>query len=80
MAVKELIGSIIGEIVDKDFVIETTHDDSRVAIRLHKNDVARVVGRGGKTSRAIRAVVSAYAKSRNASVSVSIEEREVISD
>lgn len=60
---KELLEFIAREIVDDPDAVEVTEtvDDrgTLLSLRVGGEDVGRVIGRGGRTARAIRAVVKA---------------------
>jgi hypothetical protein len=62
---KELLEYLARELVDNpDGVsVEQTTDDRGVLLRLHvdQEDMGRVIGRGGRTARAIRQVVKIVA-------------------
>jgi predicted RNA-binding protein YlqC (UPF0109 family) len=61
--VKELLEFIAREIVDDPDAVEVTEtpDDRGVVLvlRVAPDDMGKVIGRGGRTARAIRAVVKA---------------------
>ena len=74
MAIKELINSILSGITDEEYTVTTKLNNTDVEIRLHQKDIARIIGRGGKTASAFRTVVEAYAKSNGSCVKLNIEE------
>ena len=60
---KELLEYLAREIVDDPDAVEVTetHDDRGVllTLRVAQDDMGKVIGRGGRTARAIRAVMKA---------------------
>jgi uncharacterized protein len=63
--VKELLEYLAREIVDDPDAVEVTetHDDRGVilTLRVAPDDMGKVIGRGGRTARAIRSVMKAAA-------------------
>ena len=59
----DVLGYIAREIVDEPDAVEVTEDpDSRgvvLTLRVAKDDMGKVIGKGGRTARAIRTVVKA---------------------
>lgn len=73
---KELLEFIARELVDAPDAVEVTEteDDRGVLLRLKVagDDMGKVIGKGGRTARAIRSVVRAAATRSGAHVSVEI--------
>jgi len=67
--VLELISFIVVNLVDHpdDVRIETTERDGEEVFRLHVHpeDLGQVIGKGGQTARAVRAVLQAVGAKRN---------------
>jgi len=61
--VKEILEFVVREIVDDPDAVEVTesHDDRGTLLSLHvaPDDMGKVIGRGGRTARALRAVIRA---------------------
>jgi hypothetical protein len=61
--VKEILEFVVREIVDDPGSVEVTesHDDRGTLLSLHvaPDDMGKVIGRGGRTARALRAVIRA---------------------
>lgn len=60
---KEILEFVVREIVDDPDAVEITesHDDRGTLLSLHvaPDDMGKVIGRGGRTARALRAVIRA---------------------
>ncbi len=73
---KELLEFLAREIVDEPDAVEVseTHDDRGTLLSLHvaPDDMGKVIGRGGRTARAIRTVIRAAGTRANEHVSVEI--------
>ena len=73
---KELVEFLARELVDDpDAVsVEEIHDDRgvRLTVRVAPEDMGKVIGRGGRTARAIRAVVRAAAQRQGMGATVDI--------
>ncbi len=73
---KELVEFLARELVDDpDAVsVEEIHDDRgvRLTVRVAPGDMGKVIGRGGRTARAIRAVVRAAAQRQGMGATVDI--------
>ena len=73
---KELVEFLFQELVDDpDAVsVEESFDDRgpRYRVRVAPDDMGKVIGRGGRTAKAIRSVVRAAATRRGVSVHVDI--------
>jgi predicted RNA-binding protein YlqC (UPF0109 family) len=75
-AVVEFIARNLVDDPDAVSVTEVEGDDGRLHLQLRvaPDDMGKVIGRGGRTARAIRAVVRAAATRTGASVAVDIVE------
>ena len=75
---KELVEFLVEELVDDpDAVsIEETFDErgSRYRVRVASEDMGKVIGRGGRTAKAIRTVVRAAAQREGHGAMVDIED------
>ena len=81
MIMEELIGYIVESLtVNSDFEIAISEKDRLITITLSPDDIGRVIGRGGKTAKAIRLIVKAAAAKRNKRYDVEIRERDEASD
>ncbi len=73
---KELVEFLARELVANPDAVEVTEeeDDRGVVVRLrvHADDMGKVIGRGGRTARAIRQVVRAAASKQGRSARVEI--------
>ncbi|MGE5459805.1 MAG: KH domain-containing protein [Solirubrobacterales bacterium] len=60
---KEILEFVVREIVDDPDAVQVTesHDDRGTLLSLHvaPDDMGKVIGRGGRTARALRAVIRA---------------------
>jgi uncharacterized protein len=76
--VKELLEFLARELVDNPDAVKVTEvtDDRGLLLRLHvdPDDMGKVIGRGGRTARAIRSIVRAAATRRDIRASVDIVE------
>ena len=74
MALSEALEHLVKGIVDHpDEVRIDTHGGSRgetLEIRVHPEDLGRVIGRSGRTAQALRAVISALASGERVRVDV----------
>jgi hypothetical protein len=74
--VKELVEFLAQELVDDPDAVEVTesYDDRGVRFQLHvaPDDMGKVIGRAGRTARAIRLVVQAAARKQGAAATVDI--------
>ena len=65
---------LVGKIVDHPDEVSVTSVSSQrgevLEIRVHPDDLGRVIGRSGRTAKALRAVVSALAGNRRVRVDV----------
>jgi predicted RNA-binding protein YlqC (UPF0109 family) len=76
--VKELLEYIAKNLVDDPDAVEVTQsgdeDNIQLQLRVSPEDMGKVIGRGGRTARAIRTVVRAAATTSGVSISVEIVE------
>ena len=78
---EELIGYIVESLTgNSDFDIAISEKDRLITVTLSSEDIGRVIGRGGKTAKAIRLIVKAAAAKRNKRYDVEIRERNEASD
>ena len=78
---EELIGYIVESLTgNSDFDIAISEKDRLITVTLSSEDIGRVIGRGGKTAKAIRLIVKAAAAKRNKRYDVEIRERDEDSD
>ena len=65
---------LVGKIVDHPDEVSVTSESSQrgevLEIRVHPDDLGRVIGRSGRTAKALRTVVSALAGNRRVRVDV----------
>ena len=65
---------LVGKIVDRPDEVSVTSVSSQrgevLEIRVHPDDLGRVIGRSGRTAKALRTVVSALAENRRVRVDV----------
>ncbi len=71
--VKYLVASLIGE--DKEFDVNISESDRSITLYIDKEDIGKVIGKGGKIAKAIRAIVKASASKVNKRYNVEIVER-----
>lgn len=66
---KELLSYVAGALVDQPeaiHIVETVEDDMVVfALRVAKEDLGKVIGKQGRTARAIRSLLTAAAAKEN---------------
>ncbi len=76
--VADLVDFIVRRLVQHpdDVVIETTDDGegSRIQLKVNAEDMGRVIGRSGRTAKALRTLVSTAAGKAGASVLLDIAE------
>jgi predicted RNA-binding protein YlqC (UPF0109 family) len=74
--VRELVEFLARELVDDPDAVEVTEalDDrgARYEVKVAPDDMGKVIGRGGRTAKAIRTIVRAAATRRDMSVMVDI--------
>jgi predicted RNA-binding protein YlqC (UPF0109 family) len=74
--VRELVEFLARELVDDpDAVVATESSDQRgtlITLRVAQSDMGKVIGRGGRTAKAIRSVVRAAATRQGISAHVDI--------
>lgn len=77
---KQFLHYVVAAIVDNpnDISIERTVDEMGVLMYLsvHRDDMGKVIGRGGNTARAIRALLKVVGLKNNARVNLKIREPE----
>ena len=72
---QELIAYIVESLTgNSDFDIKISEEERLITITLSPDDIGRVIGRGGKTAKAIRLIVKAAAAKRNKRYDVEIRE------
>lgn len=73
---KELVEFIARSLVDKPDYVEVNEVEGRrstvLELKVHPDDMGKVIGKQGRIAKAIRAVVSAAATKKNKKVSVEI--------
>lgn len=75
---KELVNFLVKQYVDEEnFEIIVLEDEKKIEYKVlvDKDFIAKVIGKSGRTSRAIRTLVKAAADNYEKAVSVYIEER-----
>ena len=72
---QELVSYIVESLTgNSDFTVEISEEERLITITLSSDDIGRVIGRGGKTAKAIRLIVKAAAAKRNKRYDVEIRE------
>ncbi|HET9671235.1 MAG TPA: KH domain-containing protein [Actinomycetota bacterium] len=75
---KDLVEFIVQELVDDPDAVEVSEDrddrGSRYRVRVAPDDMGKVIGRAGRTAKAIRQVVRAAAQRRGEGAIVDIED------
>ena len=72
---QELVSYIVESLTgNSDFQVAISEEDRLITITLSSEDIGRVIGRGGKTAKAIRLIVKAAAAKRNKRYDVEIRE------
>ena len=78
---QELVSYIVESLTgNSDFDVTISEADRLITITLSPDDIGRVIGRGGKTAKAIRLIVKAAAAKRNKRYDVEIRETNEDSD
>lgn len=78
---QELVSYIVESLTGtSDFSVAISEEDRTITITLSPDDIGRVIGRGGKTAKAIRLIVKAAAAKRNKRYDVEIRETDEDSD
>ena len=78
---QELIAYIVESLTgNSDFDVTISEEERLITITLSSEDIGRVIGRGGKTAKAIRLIVKAAAAKRNKRYDVEICERDEAGD
>ena len=72
---QELVSYIVESLTgNSDFEVAISEEERLITITLSSEDIGRVIGRGGKTAKAIRLIVKAAAAKRNKRYDVEIRE------
>ena len=72
---QELVSYIVESLTgNSDFTVDISEEERLITITLSSEDIGRVIGRGGKTAKAIRLIVKAAAAKRNKRYDVEIRE------
>ena len=72
---QELVEYIVESLTgNSDFTVTVSEEERLITITLSPADIGRVIGRGGKTAKAIRLIVKAAASKRNKRYDVEIRE------
>lgn len=73
---RELVDFLVSELVDDPESVEVTESEDdrgmRYTVRVAPDDMGKVIGKGGRTAKAIRAVVRAAATRESTSAYVDI--------
>ncbi|HWC72124.1 MAG TPA: KH domain-containing protein [Actinomycetota bacterium] len=73
---RELVDFIVSELVDDPDAVEVTESEDdrglRFTVRVAPDDMGKVIGKGGRTAKAIRAVVRAAATRQGTNAYVDI--------
>lgn len=73
---RDLVDFLVSELVDDPDSVEVTESEDdrgfRYTVRVAPDDMGKVIGKGGRTAKAIRAVVRAAASRHDTSASVDI--------
>ncbi|HHT83642.1 MAG: KH domain-containing protein [Christensenellales bacterium] len=75
---KDLIDYLVKQLIEEEHhEIVVLEDEKNIEYKVYvdKEHIAKVIGKAGKTSKAIRTLVKACANGRDKNVSVYIEER-----
>lgn len=80
IAIQEFIEYVVAQLIDHPESASVLHDvrghRHEFRLRLHPDDVGRVIGRNGSTISAIRSLAQASAQKNHIKVSVEIDEGE----
>ena len=78
---QELVAYIVESLPgNSDFDVKISEEERLITITLSPDDIGRVIGRGGKTAKAIRLIVKAAAAKRNKRYDVEIRETDEAGD
>lgn len=78
---QELVAYIVESLTgNSDFDVAISEEKRLITITLSSDDIGRVIGRGGKTAKAIRLIVKAAAAKRNKRYDVEIRETDEAGD
>jgi predicted RNA-binding protein YlqC (UPF0109 family) len=75
----ELVDFLVGKLVDKErYELVLVEDGNKVDIRIlvDKDEITKVIGKGGKTAKAIRTLVKSASQKLDKIYSVYVEERQ----
>jgi len=67
---EHLVKGIVGHPDDVAVVAQSTGRGEVLEVRVHPEDLGRVIGRGGRTAKALRTVISSLADGRRVRVDV----------
>ena len=70
----ELVGYIISELVDNKDAVKVEVDGDTVRVSVAKDDMGKIIGKQGRTAKAIRTVVKAAGAKEGKKYSVDIIE------
>ena len=70
----ELVKHVLEGIVDKKDAVVVTMDGGEISVTVDKEDMRKVIGRNGRTAKAIRNIVRAAATKTGAKYNVNILE------
>lgn len=74
----ELVDYIVGQLVDKEaYELVVVEDGDQIDIRVlvNKEEITKVIGKGGKIAKALRTIVRSAGQKLDKSYSVYVEER-----
>ena len=74
----ELVDYIVGQLVDKEayeLVVVEDGDQIDVRVLVDKDEITKVIGKGGKIAKALRTIVRSAGQKLDKSYSVYVEER-----
>ncbi|MBO5304278.1 MAG: KH domain-containing protein [Clostridia bacterium] len=74
----ELVDYIVGQLVDKEaYELVVVEDGDQIDIRVlvDKEEITKVIGKGGKIAKALRTIVRSAGQKLDKSYSVYVEER-----
>jgi len=78
---QELVEYIVESLTgNSNYNVTISEEDRLITITLSPDDIGRVIGRGGKTAKAIRLIVKAAAAKRNKRYDVEIRETDEAGD
>ena len=71
---KELVEYLVKELVDNKEAVVISEEGETVSVSVDKKDMGKVIGRGGKIAKAIRAIVKAAGAKQGKKYTVDILE------